>query len=127
MVDEVCVKLWVMQDHGDRESWTKRYTITNEIVTDFCCMKIMWKYKYGEILFMDGSRLILYDPKHGTAVERVVTSLVGITAEKKYLETLVSLNSGTYVGRGQREESVESPVMRRMRNILDGASSEDDV
>ncbi|XP_026412969.1 F-box/kelch-repeat protein At3g06240-like [Papaver somniferum] len=107
-VDEVGVEFWVMQDYGFRESWTKRYVITNEIVTNGRCLSILWNFKNGEILFMEDGGLILYDPKHESAIERKLTSLTGVTSEKKYFETFVSLNSGTYMGRGQIEESDES-------------------
>lgn len=71
-VDEVGVEVWVMQDYGVRESRTKRYVITNEIVTNCRHLSILWNFKNGEILFMVSGGLILYDPKRGSAIERLV-------------------------------------------------------
>lgn len=75
MYDEVGVETWVMQDYGVRESWTKLYVITNEIVTKRCFLKIMWSFKNGRILLMDSRKLILYDRKHETAIKRKFASL----------------------------------------------------
>ncbi|XP_026415858.1 F-box/kelch-repeat protein At3g06240-like [Papaver somniferum] len=86
-VDEVGVEVWVMQDYGVLESWTKRYVITIEIITDGRSLSILWNFKDGEILFMEDGGLILYDPKHGSAIERKLTCLTGVTSEKKYIET----------------------------------------
>ncbi|XP_026384626.1 F-box protein At3g07870-like [Papaver somniferum] len=60
-------QVWVMQDYGVSESWTKLYTITFESMP--CCVyfdvKLIESFKDGEILFKNQCRVTLYDPKHG--------------------------------------------------------------
>ncbi|XP_026420693.1 F-box protein CPR1-like [Papaver somniferum] len=71
--DMVQLEVWVMQDYGVRESWTKRYTITHEMLTKFSfwmcylTVKLMGSFKSGEILFWTDGKLVLYYPKHSSA------------------------------------------------------------
>ncbi|KAI3842794.1 hypothetical protein MKW92_002189 [Papaver armeniacum] len=88
-----------MQVYGDPKSWTKSYTVTHEIITSRIrsygiVMKFMWSFKNGVILFTDTVELYLYDPQHGRAI---ICKLSYLSVEN-YSESLVSLNSGTYVG-----------------------------
>ncbi|XP_026415860.1 F-box protein CPR1-like [Papaver somniferum] len=106
------VQVWEMKVYGVRESWTKRYVITNERITKSVMVtepgwKIIWSFKNGKIVFMDSHKLVLYDPKHRTAVERNLDRLAYFTSEANYVESLFSLNSDTYVGTELLEESTE--------------------
>ncbi|XP_026384601.1 F-box/kelch-repeat protein At3g23880-like [Papaver somniferum] len=67
---DVNVEVWVMQDYGVQESWTRHYTITHErIVKDH--LRPIWCFSNGEILFVNSvwyhADLVLYDPKDGSA------------------------------------------------------------
>lgn len=64
-------RVWVMQDYGIRESWIKRYSITNEMITKHpYSLRYIRFFKNGEVLFMNLGKLVLYDPKDGSVVER---------------------------------------------------------
>lgn len=105
------VELWVMQDYGVRESWTKRYIITHELITghrDYF-FRFISSSKNGEILLMVEGKLVLYDLKDGSAISRDMGSRT-VSTEVNYIESLVSVNSVTYVGEGQIEESIETEV-----------------
>ncbi|XP_026411549.1 F-box protein At3g07870-like [Papaver somniferum] len=67
--------VWVMQDYGVRESWAIRFSIIQERVA-------------GDLL--------LYGPKHGNT--RELRKLTKMNELENYVESLVSLNSGTYLG-----------------------------
>ncbi|XP_026459242.1 F-box protein CPR1-like [Papaver somniferum] len=103
-------EVWEMLDYGVQESWTRRYIITHENIIRnlFFYVSPLWCYENGKILFMNAGRLVLYDPEHGSARElhehRNVSRLAG-----NYIESLVSLKSGTYVGgEGRIEELRET-------------------
>ncbi|XP_026451635.1 F-box/kelch-repeat protein At3g06240-like [Papaver somniferum] len=105
-VDKGQVEVLVMQEYGVRQSWARRYIITHEIIlrtisansSQWNSLKIMWTFKNGEILFVGSDNLVYYDPKHGSVVER---NLNGLTCSRNlsYVESLISPNSGTYLGR----------------------------
>ncbi|XP_026441795.1 F-box/kelch-repeat protein At3g06240-like [Papaver somniferum] len=87
-------EIWVMQTYGVRESWTKRCVITHSrIIKEMYYLRSMWDFKNGEILLMSGSNLVLFDAISGEP-RRLGKMLKGI---ENYVESLVSLNSGTYV------------------------------
>ncbi|XP_026444337.1 F-box protein CPR1-like [Papaver somniferum] len=97
------VEVWEMQVYGVRESWIKRYAIANKtITTSFTNIgsswKIMWSFRHGKIVFLDSFRAVLYDPKHGTAMEQYLDNLADFKSEVDFIESLVSLDSGTYWG-----------------------------
>ncbi|XP_026377608.1 F-box protein At3g07870-like [Papaver somniferum] len=81
--------VWVMQNYGVQESWGKRYNITNR--SRF--LRGLFFYNYGEILLLSSRKLTLYHPKNGIAGEAndLTVFLYGVN----YVESLVSLNSGT--------------------------------
>ncbi|XP_026420687.1 F-box/kelch-repeat protein At3g06240-like [Papaver somniferum] len=104
--------VWVMQDYGIQELWTKPYTITHEKVMKYkyyATSKLIWSFKNGEILFMSigGDKLVLYDPKYKSARE-ISMAHTDLTSVVNYSESLVSVNSGTYVGGNQENQKDDS-------------------
>ncbi|XP_026437683.1 F-box/kelch-repeat protein At3g06240-like [Papaver somniferum] len=110
------VEVWAMQDYGVRESWTKRYTIKNEIIIriiyPWCptrTLSFICCFKNGKILFKTFlGKLVLYDPKDGSAVERDIKSICNLRSKVIYTESLVSVNSGNYVRKGEIQELFET-------------------
>ncbi|XP_026377649.1 F-box protein CPR1-like [Papaver somniferum] len=87
--------VWVMQEYVVQESWSKCYSITLRFLVDNSSFRLMWPIKNGKILLAYHANLILYDPKRETCQHlRKLVSKV-----EYYVESLVSLNSSTYVGR----------------------------
>ncbi|KAI3900859.1 hypothetical protein MKW92_018512 [Papaver armeniacum] len=93
------IDVWTMMD----DKWSKPLKITAQI-TDLYYGRPIQTLQNGEILLFgvplveEGLRLMSYDPK----LERArVTEIYGFPEEfevEAYIETLVALNSGTYVG-----------------------------
>ncbi|XP_026413340.1 uncharacterized protein LOC113309135 isoform X2 [Papaver somniferum] len=97
------VEVWEMQVYGVRESWTRRYVIANHTITTSVMVeesgwRTIWSFKKGKIIFVDSQKVVLYDPKHRTAIERNLNRLAYFTSVVNHVESLVSLSSGTYVG-----------------------------
>ncbi|XP_026420688.1 F-box/kelch-repeat protein At3g06240-like [Papaver somniferum] len=106
-VVNVQFRVWVMQDYGVQESWTKRFVVTHEKfmkypsnVFHLCSLD-----KGKIILFSDGDTLVLYDPKHEYARKISMEPDLGgwIWNSVNYFESLVSVNSGRYVGENQED------------------------
>ncbi|XP_026384565.1 F-box protein CPR1-like [Papaver somniferum] len=128
------IDIWAMQVYGDPKSWNKHYSITHEIITSrlslqYSFLRFMWSFKNGIILFMDSSNLVLYDPNHGTAIERRLSHI----SVENYSESLVSLNSGTYVqgttvnnvkGRTVNSAYVELQIVRKKNSVLEARNAE---
>ncbi|XP_026383266.1 F-box protein At3g07870-like [Papaver somniferum] len=91
-VDGIC-ELWVMQDYGVHESWTKRYIINFDNITTGACeyVRVMRTFKDGEILLKldEIDVLVVYDPKQGSARKKKVCGLE-LREAINYFESLVS-------------------------------------
>ncbi|RZC57321.1 hypothetical protein C5167_004625 [Papaver somniferum] len=109
-----------MQDYGVRESWTKLFTTTQEPIIHYPFWMPILSLKTGDILMHSYDGFVLCDPKNGRVGKvssffqenkRIVRVLTMITAHpESYVESLVSLNSGTYVKKPRRQKSrVKSP------------------
>ncbi|XP_026384649.1 F-box/kelch-repeat protein At3g06240-like [Papaver somniferum] len=100
---DIClqVEVWVMQDYGVHESWTKRYVINHESVSNDYLLRLVWSFKSGEILFGISSNgsLISYDPNYRRLRPTNLLRVTHIEKEGSYCESLISLNSNTYQGR----------------------------
>lgn len=44
-------EVWVVEDYGVQDSWTKRYVINDELIVKASSLKLIWSFKSGEILF----------------------------------------------------------------------------
>ncbi|XP_026379956.1 F-box protein CPR1-like [Papaver somniferum] len=90
-------EVWKMLDHGIRESMSERYVIVHDsfVSTPFY-FKLVWSFNNGEILFLSWDKLVLYEPNKGSAQLKTCSS--PLLKAEYYFESLVSLNSGSYVG-----------------------------
>lgn len=109
------VEVWQVQVYGVHESWTKRYVINNNTITQAVMFKEvffnnLWSFKNGKIVFMDPGYVVVYDPKHESAIERKLDRFANLISEVNYSESLVSVNSGTYAGKEQIEEVTQDHI-----------------
>ncbi|KAI3897046.1 hypothetical protein MKX03_015870 [Papaver bracteatum] len=105
------IEIWVMKDYGDRQSWTKDLCVTRQSIDKYIKMfspTEFMDFMNGEVLFMrsgvaDGAygvSLLGYDPKHGTSrLVRIQDVSADCVQLETYVESLVSLNSGTFLRR----------------------------
>ncbi|RZC57322.1 hypothetical protein C5167_004626 [Papaver somniferum] len=116
LVDAKTVEVWVMQDYGVRESWTKRFTTTTqEPIIQYPYWTPMLSLKTGDILMYSYDGFALCDPKkerigkvsgffqENICIVRVLTMIT--SHPQSYVESLVSLNSGTYVKKPRGQKS----------------------
>ncbi|KAI3901270.1 hypothetical protein MKW92_040990 [Papaver armeniacum] len=124
--ENYAIDIWKMEVYGDPNSWTKCYTITHKIITSRCSlhctlMKFMWSFENGVMLFNEYGRLCLYDPEHGSATE---FNLNYMSAEN-YSESLVSLNSGIYVGgRTANSSYTELQILKNRNTVLEARNAQ---
>lgn len=122
-------EVWVMEDYGVRDSWTKCYNISRSkfdgVISSFRHIRRIQSLKNGAMLleiefegeFCKCTALIFYDQKQERFCVREIDvgnrgwsrkvstdSLSSMFHTETYAESLVSLHSGTYV-RGRQEES----------------------
>ncbi|XP_026409857.1 F-box/kelch-repeat protein At3g06240-like [Papaver somniferum] len=58
--------IWVMQDYGVKESWTKSFSIRQEEIISHLNLWLIWSFKNNEILVVADKLLCLYDPNNKT-------------------------------------------------------------
>ncbi|XP_026426154.1 F-box/kelch-repeat protein At3g23880-like [Papaver somniferum] len=89
------VDIWVMQDYGMPDSWTKRFTFTITSHEDYhLCCKPIWSFENGEILLDTYSDLIIYDPRSGKVRKAMpVRDSYKSRDVEFYVESLVSVKS----------------------------------
>ncbi|XP_026409007.1 F-box protein CPR1-like [Papaver somniferum] len=92
----ISVDIWVMQQYGVKESWTKRFTITQKFITKTSHLRVVCEFQDNEILFETDEYLVYYDPKHNTAKKLRTRGAKMSCGAEKYVSTLASLGSGTY-------------------------------
>ncbi|XP_026443983.1 F-box protein CPR1-like [Papaver somniferum] len=96
-----------MLNYGVRETWTKCYVIAHDsLISKQFCFRIVWSFENGEIIFLNGDGLVLYDLKNGSATELNIPTCVKrvdglvfleFVDTKNHFESLVSLISGSYI------------------------------
>ncbi|XP_026460064.1 F-box/kelch-repeat protein At3g06240-like [Papaver somniferum] len=120
VLGEPCYQLeiWVMQDYGVQESWTKRFVIhptEHRQIFDLYPLRVIWSFKDDKILLLkttDERQFVLYDPKKDT----ITSSSVPVHAAENYVESLVSLNSGIYMGScGEYADNLHQPLLIETR------------
>ncbi|XP_049406056.1 F-box/kelch-repeat protein At3g23880-like [Solanum stenotomum] len=81
------VDVWVMKEYGDKESWTKMFNIRcvgySFFGPHFCISS------EGEILFKNGSNIIICNPKDDSMQFQEVTNCGQLVDAKLYIESLV--------------------------------------
>ncbi|XP_026430869.1 F-box/kelch-repeat protein At3g06240-like [Papaver somniferum] len=58
----VRVDVWIMQDYGVRESWTKSFSINQASIISSRDLYLLWSFKNNETLWMLDHDFVLYDP-----------------------------------------------------------------
>ncbi|KAI3927100.1 hypothetical protein MKW92_048467 [Papaver armeniacum] len=119
------IDVWEMKEYGVTESWAKLFSINQETICRFFELVPLQVVNNGEILLgYDtgvGFHLDLYDIKRGTSInlkananriQYAATSFV-------YVESLVTLNSGTYV----ELPEIEDPKATARKTDLDSLNS----
>ncbi|XP_026428655.1 F-box/kelch-repeat protein At3g06240-like [Papaver somniferum] len=99
------VDVWVMQNYGVTESWTKPFTTAQERITNSpYSLELYWYCINGDILILVEGRFGIYDQKNDRIKFLNINGLDdGYTYGQprcvggSYVESLVSLNSGTYM------------------------------
>ncbi|XP_026429333.1 F-box/kelch-repeat protein At3g06240-like [Papaver somniferum] len=91
------VDVWVMQEYGVKESWTKRFTITQDSIIETSALRLISDFEDGSILFSTDDSLVYYDPnrKRGTRKLRIPGTGC-LKGAEKCIGSIVSLGSGTY-------------------------------
>ncbi|XP_026444005.1 F-box protein CPR1-like [Papaver somniferum] len=91
------VDVWVMQEYGVKESWTKRFTTTEDSIIETSTLRVISDFQDGSILFSTDDSLVYYDPnrKRGTRKLRI-PGTGRLKGAEKCIGSLVSLGSGTY-------------------------------
>ncbi|XP_026398474.1 F-box protein At3g07870-like [Papaver somniferum] len=119
--DDDGLNIWVMQNYGVQESWTKRFIMKHkQIVDDGNLRYMLWPFKSGEILFgsvtIGTAGLVVYDPEYESVKEPNISSLLSHQQEL-YFESLVSLKSSTYVGEKKKRRNKKKMRNRMEKNI----------
>ncbi|KAI3971379.1 hypothetical protein MKX01_008223 [Papaver californicum] len=119
-----CIDVWEMKEYGVTESWVKLFTTNQADPSQFFRQLVPPQFvKNGEILLgyddRKGYHLDLYDIKLGTSINLKAYANWGwyFNATFVYVERLLPLNSGTYVG--QREIERKRLQRRRMARLQD--------
>ncbi|XP_026439166.1 F-box/kelch-repeat protein At3g06240-like [Papaver somniferum] len=87
--------IWVMQDYGVQNSGTKRFTITQLPIDKYFSFQPIWSFESGEVLLDTTKDLNIYDTKSGKVRIAMSDTYISINREF-YVESLVSVKSGTY-------------------------------
>ncbi|XP_026416033.1 F-box/kelch-repeat protein At3g06240-like [Papaver somniferum] len=102
------VDIWVMQDYGVGESWTKLITTSQRST-----IKPYWSLKNGEILIQNPQGFVLYDQKNDRVRFLKFSGIdgFGYLQSQSYIESLVSPNTSTCAEkRRQKRKRDPNPV-----------------
>ncbi|XP_026422399.1 F-box/kelch-repeat protein At3g06240-like [Papaver somniferum] len=104
----VCIDVWVLQDDGVEEFWTRRFIINYESEYGGR-MRVVSSSTSGDILVEINDELYYYGHKFGTVRKLYSRSLRCWRRVEQYFESLVSLGAGSYVPEKDRiEESIHT-------------------
>ncbi|XP_026416232.1 F-box protein CPR1-like [Papaver somniferum] len=99
--------VWVMQEYGVQESWTKQYSITLGFHSKISYLRLIWSSKNGKMLLQTNSGFFLYDLKNSSAIETTFGMSTYCDLAENYVESLVSLNSNTQRKENQKKRKHE--------------------
>ncbi|XP_026416373.1 F-box protein CPR1-like [Papaver somniferum] len=91
------IEVWTMKDYNVKDSWTKLLVAELPIERHLWYMKLLWKLKNGEVLFIaktgyDDVCFFMYDPvHHRSKVAKFHHHLGARTGIHTYVESLVAL------------------------------------
>ncbi|XAR62782.1 hypothetical protein NMG60_11017657 [Bertholletia excelsa] len=91
---EVRAVVWIMNEYGRRESWTKLVAIPYPKVPEhYAYLSPIWLSNNGEMLLEYEFQLAVYNPKDGTFRYPTIHSLRGLFRIVTYAESLVLLDA----------------------------------
>ncbi|RZC85666.1 hypothetical protein C5167_026336 [Papaver somniferum] len=109
--DSEVVSVWELKDNGVKKSWAKFVTIELEkhfgVVNNFIPVQSL---KNGKILLgldLDDNclHMVIYDPNQDTILDIHEDSMASSRSVAVYVESLISLETGSYLGPAQWETS----------------------
>lgn len=109
--DSEVVSVWELKDNGVKKSWAKFFTIELEkhfgVVNNFIPVQSL---KNGKILLgldLDDNclHMVIYDPNQDTILDIHEDSMASSRSVAVYVESLISLETGSYLGPAQWETS----------------------
>ncbi|XP_026384130.1 F-box protein CPR1-like [Papaver somniferum] len=120
--DDDHLNIWVMQNYVVQESWTKRFIVKHKQIVDDGNLRFMiWPFESGEVLIgsvtIGTAGLVVYDPDYESVKEPNISSLFSHQQEL-YFESLVSLESRTYVGEKNKMKNKKKPKLQRSPAVL---------
>ncbi|XP_026429128.1 F-box/kelch-repeat protein At3g06240-like [Papaver somniferum] len=88
------IDIWIMQDYGVRESWSKRYSFRTTDVLVFEDWKLLWSFTNGELLIDTGVSKLVHDPKSDRSrvlkIDGIDDSEMEFSVPLNYVESLIS-------------------------------------
>ncbi|KAI3915214.1 hypothetical protein MKX01_035473 [Papaver californicum] len=111
--DSEVISVWELKDDGVKKSWAKLFTIELEkhfgVVINFVPLKSLenGKIMLGLDLDDDCFHIVIYDPNQNTILDIYEYSMDCYRSVAVYVESLISLDTGTYLGPPQWEASHE--------------------
>ncbi|RZC82061.1 hypothetical protein C5167_044641 [Papaver somniferum] len=128
------IKVWEMKEYGVTESWVKLFTINQETISHFFRHLVPLQFvKNGKVLLAYDTNvdfhLDLYDLKHQTTINIKAHNANGdwyAATTFVYVESLVPLNSGTYVWQQETEDfEAGTRAVNRGHSVEAGVEEED--
>ncbi|XP_026379944.1 F-box protein CPR1-like [Papaver somniferum] len=111
---EIRTDIWVMQDYGVRESWTKVFTTTQQTITRDPFFKPIWSFENGDILVHSCKKLTLCNDNNGNTTRKVLFDGINMGSyPESYVESLVSFKSRTYVKQKPTNHNKKKPKRQR--------------
>ncbi|XP_026429455.1 F-box protein CPR1-like [Papaver somniferum] len=112
--NSVRIDVWVMQEYGVKDSWIIKYT-TTQLPLPFSLQEIpfwksLWCFNNGELLVDTGKKILLYEPKTERVTSVVVRDISINNSRQIYVESIVSLGSGTNMEKPITDEVVKNPM-----------------
>ncbi|KAF5191850.1 F-box protein cpr1 [Thalictrum thalictroides] len=98
-----CIDVFMMKEYGMKESWTKKFSITDQPIQCMRIFKPMCVTKDGKLLVLWNHKdLALYDPKHGgrrcsNLIHGIPRNVLEHCGTCIYVNSLVSLGANTYM------------------------------
>ncbi|XP_026452710.1 uncharacterized protein LOC113353274 isoform X2 [Papaver somniferum] len=106
---------------GVKESWIKKYTTTQlpSPSSDIPFWRPLWYFDNGEILVdNDRRQLLLYNPTTEKVRSVVVREITVANIRQSYVESIVSVGSGTYLEKRITDGVVKNSEPQRLRQSI---------
>lgn len=83
--------VWLMQDYGNRESWTKLFSFPClETPGSFPCVKALGLSEDDQLLLEFGSKIVVYNTRDSTYETPQIQDINECVASEVYIESLIS-------------------------------------